>query len=449
MNRKLLFAISISVVLASSCKKSKDADPGGGGPGTVRDKVKDSAVDIARDIYLWYTQIPAGFNGQSYADPDKIMTGIRQYSKEPGFTNPVDRWSFAAKKSDWDDISGGISQDFGISVFFLAEGDLRVKYVEKASPAGTAGIHRGWRVVKINGSTNITTTNADFIVNAVFYSASTAFTFQKPDGTNVDITLNAATYQDNPFFLDTVYTAGASKAGYIVFNSFLGDTTAINNKLQAIFSRFATEGVNDIIVDLRYNGGGYVSIQQKFANYLINTAGNGGVMMSQKFNDKYSIYNETSNFSKLGSINLSRIFFIVSNNTASASELLINNLKPYMTVKLVGPNNTYGKPVGYFPIPVGDWYVFPVSFRSTNKNNEGNYFSGFAPDKVVADGLDKDWGDKTEGPLASILTYLSTGTFGLVIQNGREVAGKSEAMREVNEKLSQTEFKGAVINKRF
>jgi hypothetical protein len=72
MNRKLLFAISISVVLASSCKKSKDADPGGGGPGTVRDKVKDSAVDIARDIYLWYTQIPAGFNGQSYADPIKL-----------------------------------------------------------------------------------------------------------------------------------------------------------------------------------------------------------------------------------------------------------------------------------------------------------------------------------------------------------------------------------------
>jgi len=448
MNRKLLFAISISVVLATSCKKSDDPGPGGGGP-PLRDKVKDSAVDIARDIYLWYTQIPTGFNGQSYADPDKIMAAIRQYSKEPGFTNAVDRWSFAAKKSDWDDISGGISQDFGLSVFFLEEGDLRVKYVEKASPAGVAGLRRGWRITKINGSTNITTSNADFIVDAVFYSASTSFTFLKPDGTSVDITLTAATYQDNPFFLDTVYTAGASKAGYIVFNSFLGDTAAINNKLQAIFTRFATEGVNDIIVDLRYNGGGYVSIQQKFANYLINTAGNGGVMMSQKFNDQYSIYDETENFSKLGTMNLSRIFFIVSNNTASASELLINNLRPYMTVKLVGPSSTYGKPVGYFPIPVGDWYVFPVSFRSTNKNNEGNYFSGFAPDKIVADGLTKDWGDKTEGPLASILTYLSTGTFGLNMQNGREVAGKTDEMRQFNEKLSQKEFKGAVLNRRF
>ena len=450
MNRKFLFSIAICVFIATSCKKSNDAAPGGGGGGgTVRDKVKDSAVDIARDIYLWYTQIPSGFNGQSYADPDKIMTAIRQYSKEPGFTNAVDRWSFAVKKAEWDDISGGISQDFGISVFFLAEGDLRVKYVEKASPAGIAGLHRGWRITKINGSTNITTSNADFIVNAVFYSASTSFTFLKPDGTSVDITLNAASYQDNPFFLDTVYTVGASKAGYIVFNSFLGDTTAINNKFQSIFNRFATEGVSDIIVDLRYNGGGYVSIQEKFANYLINNAGNGGVMMSEKFNDKYTMYNETFNFSKLGTINLSRIFFIVSNNTASASELLINNLRPYMTVKLVGPNNTYGKPVGYFPIPVGDWYVFPVSFRSTNKNNEGNYFSGFAPDKLVADGLDKDWGDKTEGPLASILTYLSTGTFGLVI-NGREVAAsKTDAMRDVNEKLSKTEFKGAVIQRRF
>jgi hypothetical protein len=67
----------------------------------------------------------------------------------------------------------------------------------------------------------------------------------------------------------------------------------------------------------------------------------------------------------------------------------------------------------------------------------------------VADGLAKDWGDKTEGPLASILTYLTTGTFGLNIQNGREVTGKTDAMREFNDKLSQKEFKGAVLNRKF
>ena len=111
---------------------------------------------------------------------------------------------------------------------------------------------------------------------------------------------------------------------------------------------------------LRYNGGGYVSVQQKLANYLVSIAANGNVMMNQEYNDKYTQYNETTEFGKIGSLNLSRIFFIVSDNTASASELLINNMKPWMDVKFVGPEASYGKPVGYFPIPVGDWYIFPV-----------------------------------------------------------------------------------------
>ena len=181
-----------------------------------------------------------------------------------------------------------------------------------------------------------------------------------------------------------------------------------------IFNRFQTAGVNEVVVDLRYNGGGYVSVQQKLANYLTNVAANGNVMMNQEYNDKYTQYNETTEFSKIGSLNLTRIFFIVSDNTASASELLINNLKPWMDVKIVGPENSYGKPVGYFPIAVGDWYIFPVSFRSTNKNGEGGYFNGLTPDKLVADGLDKDWGDQNESCLASVLKYIGTGSFSFV-----------------------------------
>jgi len=447
MRKHFLFVASICIVVLGSCKKSKDDGPG---PGVVRDKVKDSTLDIAKDIYLWYSQIPSSFDAQKYADPNKIMEALRQYSKETGFTNPVDRWSFAVDQAEWDDVSGGVSKDFGLGVFFLSESDLRVKSVEKASPAGVAGIRRGWKITKINGSTNITTGNANFIVDAVFYSNNSTFTFQKPDGSSVDIALVSATYQENPFFLDSIYTQGSAKIGYIVFNSFLGDTGAINTKFSEIFTRFAAASVNEVVVDLRYNGGGYVSIQEKFANYLINNAGNGGLMMSQKFNDKYSMYNSSLMFSKLGTLNVSRVFFIVSSNTASASELLINNLKPYMTVKIVGPSNTYGKPVGYFPIPVGDWYVFPVSFRSTNKNNEGNYFNGFAPDKIVGDGLDKDWGDKDEASFASILKYLGTGSFGFAETLGRSVSpAVKENVDRGNAEFNDKIFKGMIDSRRF
>jgi carboxyl-terminal processing protease len=141
-------------------------------------------------------------------------------------------------------------------------------------------------------------------------------------------------------------------------------------------------------------------------------------------------------------VNLNRVFFIVSNSTASASELLINNLKPYLDVKLVGPSNTYGKPVGFFPIPVGDWYVFPVSFRTTNKNGEGNYFNGLTVDSKVADGLDKDWGDVNEACLASALKYISSGSFRTDgLRTDLQVDAQVEAD---NLKLEGTSFKGAI-----
>jgi carboxyl-terminal processing protease len=411
-------------------------------PVVAADALKDSALAYSRDIYLWYSQIPATFNARSYADLNAEMTALRQYSVESGFSAPVDRWSFAIKKTEWDNISSGIAGDFGISVFFLAPGDLRVHTVEKVSPAGKAGIRRGWRITKVAGSADITSANADFLVSKIYNSSNTSFTFQKPDGATADMNLTAAAYSENPIFVDSVYAVGSKKIGYLSYNSFLGDTTKIYGEFQRIFNRFASQNVNDVVVDLRYNGGGYVTAQEKLANYLINTAGNGGVMMKQQYNDKYTQYNETSYFRKAGSLNLPRIFFIVSNNTASASELLINNLKPYMDVKLIGPGKTYGKPVGYFNIPVGrDWYIFPVSFRTTNKNGEGSYFNGMTLDVQAGDGLDKDWGDLNESLLAATVNYITGGSARL--GTGKTYSENIE-VNNGNKILSQPFFKGAV-----
>lgn len=444
MKYRLIWASFVGMVMWTSCKKddikNNPTTSGSDTTATVNpaSAIKDTTVAYSKDLYLWYSQIPATFNAQTYSDPAAIMKAIRQYSIEPGFTAPVDKWSFAMKKQEWDNTSSGVSADFGMNVFFNAEGDLRVKSVERESPAGKAGIRRGWRIMKINGSSNITTSNADFIVQAVWNSTSSSFTFLKPDNTTVDLTLNAATYQEHPVILDSVYNINSKKIGYFSFNSFLGDTTEIYNEFARVFIRFASQSVNDVIVDLRYNGGGYVSVQQKLADWLAPTAANNGLMMKEQFNDKYSSYNTVDNFQKLGNLNLSRIFFIVSNSTASASELLINNLKPYMDVKLVGPSKTYGKPVGFFPISVGDWYIFPVSFRSTNKNGEGNYFGGMALNSQVADGLDKDWGDVNESCLASALKYITTGAFRTT------GAARQVDMTNFNAPLDQHTFKGTV-----
>ena len=454
-NHFRLAVIAVSFIgLFASCKKTDTPAPATPTPVAAptpvsANVIKDSVVTITRDLYLWYNQIPVSFNAQTYADPAAIMTAIQPYSTEPGFSKPVDRWSFGMKKTDWDNLSGGMSSasgatnaagDFGLTVFFKAEGDLRVRLVERASPAGAAGIERSWRITKINNNTDITTGNATFIVDAVYNSASSTFTFIKPDGSTVDITLSAAHYKTQPVYLDSIYTINNKKIGYLVFNSFIGDTTQINSDFQRVFNKFSAANISDLVVDLRYNGGGYVSVQEALADYISPQSVNGSLMFKENYNDKNSQYNQSTYFHKKGALNMNRVYFIVTKNTASASELLINNLTPVMDVKLIGPSTTHGKPVGFFPVPVGDWYVFPVSFRSTNKNGTGNYFNGIPVTNSVADGLDKNWGDILESSLASALKHITTGTFvregGMISQDPMIISG--------NNKLSENEFNGMI-----
>ena len=445
----IFIAVIAFMVAISSCKKNVDT-PGPVPPqdsGTAASNAKDSALMVSKDFYLWYSQIPSNFNPQSYNDPNDVMVALRAYSKENGA--PVDRWSFGVLKKDWNLLSGGFGNiyntaaegDFGFSVFFNVDGDLRVKLVERLSPAGMAGIQRGWRITKINGSTDITIANTDFIVQNIFYSSSSTFTFKKPDGNSVDISLTAGTYEEQPLYLDTTYNIGSKRIGYMVLNSFIGDTSKMFSDFQKVMARFASKNVTDIVVDLRYNGGGYVSVQEKLADYLAPNSANGSLMMKETFNDKHQNYNVSLYFKKTGTLNPNHVLFIVTQSTASASELLINNLKPYMDVKLIGPGHTDGKPVGFFPLSAGDWYVFPVSFRSTNSSGYGNYYDGFTPDGPAADGLDKNWGDPTESCLAKAIKYITTGTF---VAQQREIYKEDPAVTNSNRLLNKPAFKGTV-----
>ena len=445
-----IFILIIFLGIFSSCKKNNNTtSPTPADSTALAAIVKDSTLLESKDVYLWYNQIPSSFNAQNYVDPNAEMVGIRAYSMEPGFSAPVDKWSFGVLKTDWNQLSGGIGSannisstgDFGLGAFFRINDDLRVKLVEKLSPAGLAGIQRGWKITKINGNTNMTTANSTFIVNSIYYSPNSSFTFIKPDGTSVDISLTATTYPQQTVYLYTVYNVGSKTIGYMVLNSFLGDTSKINSDFQRVMSNFATQNVSDIVIDLRYNGGGYVSVQEKLADYLAPSSANGKVMMKETYNDKHTNYNTTLYFNKTGPLNPNHVLFIVTQSTASASELLINNLKPYMDVKLVGPGHTDGKPVGFFPISVGDWYVFPVSFRSSNSAGNGSYFGGFTPDALVADGLDKNWGDPTESCLAEAIKYITTGTF---ISQAPQIYKEDSAVISGNEVLDKSSFKGMV-----
>ncbi len=249
---------------------------------------------------------------------------------------------------------------------------------------------------------------------------------------------------------------GGHKVGYLVFNQFFGDPS--RKELADAFSLFQAEGITDLVVDLRYNRGGSTETQDTLANLVAPLAADNKKMYTYQFNQQLQQGNfpllkkkpgfgsvsfseavNTINYDKAGTLNLNRVFFIVTGSSASASELVINNLKPYMEVKLIG-DTTYGKPVGFFPIDIFNYSIYPISFRTINSAGNADYYSGFAPDKITSDGVNKDWGDVTEPSLAAALNYIVTGAFGRAAEN-RTMQLRMEAQQSAKPVQRQLEAK--------
>ncbi|RZK15528.1 MAG: hypothetical protein EOO86_16565, partial [Pedobacter sp.] len=156
-------------------------------------------------------------------------------------------------------------------------------------------------------------------------------------------------------------------------------------------------------------------------------------------------------FAKRGSLNgLTRVYFLVAGGTASASELLINNLKPVMDVKLIG-RKTYGKPVGFFSLRIDKKDLYIPQFQTKNQANFGDYFDGMAVDKDVADDLTKDFGDASEKLLAQALNYSATGTFTSYLKDNSlsSTSGTSRALIDSNNEQLDHEFKGMIETRKL
>jgi hypothetical protein len=269
--------------------------------------------------------------------------------------------------------------------------------------------------------------------------------------------------------------------------------------LTAAFSNFATQGVTELVVDLRYNGGGYVSTATQIINLAAPAAQTGNTMFTSYYNNylqsittaqrkasvlahqpllddagklqtytsgvngKYATYadldyaptasDNIEKFAKSGSLALSRIYFLVSGSTASASELTINSLTPVMDVKLIG-TTTYGKPVGFFPIRIDKVDMYIPEFETKNQKGVGGYYSGLTVDKQSEEDLTKAFGDETETLLAYALAYAKSGTFVIPAAKTSSLSTSkvptaaklsSAEQKLVDERLDQNGFKGMVM----
>ena len=469
----LLLAGSLFII---SCKKENSPGKTPTSTTTEEDLLKDSVYLYTKEVYLWQDVIPEydQFNPRQYTgsteleSAQKVMNAIRKLQ-------PLDRFSFVTTAEKSNSLQTGQDNDFG---FFIKAASIDqadpidsvfwfVTYAYDQSSAGQAGVQRGWFINKINGSAIGYDQSSVDVLNNIFFGSPTSatFEFKKPDGTTVSANLSKTSFTANSVLYKNVLDEGGKKVGYMVFNQFFGQPS--RNELAQTFSYFQSQGIDELVVDLRYNPGGSVETEDTLSNLIAPATANNQTMYQYVFNstlqnnqhqlirkklgygDIFTTAENTVKFEKAGALNLSRVFFIVTGNTASASELLINNLKPYMDVKLIG-DTTYGKPVGFFPIPIFNYDIYPISFKTVNSAGNADYYTGFAPDKLTFDGVNKNWGDANEPSLAAALRYISTGSFERFAAeslNNLQRRAMNEA-KPLNKAINENKFSGMFIERK-
>lgn len=443
--------LAFSILILISCTRNPPPDPAPPVLATPVQLIADSVFLYSKEIYLWNTALPdyTTFNPRQYVAADELKTAdsviakIRTYNtydNTHGYSYAT-TYEIGGLNKSGEDIDYGffVKDAYNISLSgSISFKGWYVSYVYPESDAGLDGVQRGWKINKINNTVLTSSQSTQNLLNDVFvYNKITAasFEFTKPDGTiTAAKTYSVKKFTANPVLhAEVINTPTNKKVGYLVFNRFFnGGGAALVNE----FSKFQNQGINELILDLRYNGGGVTRTQDTLADLIAPAAENGNLMTKYEYNQQlqngnfpllkkkfgwpnnfFSNDNEKNKvyFKKIGSLNLPRIFIIVSDRTASASELLINNLKAVINVQLIGDGSTSGKPVGFFGIDLLDKVTFyTVSFKTTNKNGEGDYYTGFDPrqmGKVMYDGVDRNWGDQTEDCLYGALYYINNGVY--------------------------------------
>jgi len=441
----------------------------------------DSIFLYAKEIYYWNDKLPSYdvFEPRQYTTggPDlaKYETNLFELVKYSGYEHVegIDgpKFSYIEDVSDNNGASAGIrnltngvnlqgeGNDVGIyhiGAYGPSDNDYRVfiKAVFPGSPAAKVGLTRGATITKI-GTQEIGDNweeDGPFINQLLGDPSSIHLEGEKADGSSYVADLVKETYDSSPIYKDTVLNVGGKNIGYLAYARF-SDTDNSVEALNVAFQKFAA--VQDLVIDLRYNGGGYVSTAQYLADLVAPTGttgtmfveyynalmqdgkasilqnqpvrnGNGDIVGTGTYADYgYDVTTNTRRFEKKGPLGgVKNVIFLVTGNTASSSELLINSLRavPALTVKIVG-TTTYGKPVGFFPVRLeGKYDLYLSSFSTKNANGDGDYYDGFTPGIDIdgtrmVDGLgqdrdnfsDYDFGDTRELYLAEALRLLGVG----------------------------------------
>jgi carboxyl-terminal processing protease len=358
-----------------------------------------------REYYYWYQQLPDPDPNQ-FPSPEAYLEAVRFRPLDESFSYVSSEAASDAFYSDSQYVG------FGFRNQLVAPGDLRIAEAFPDSPASAAGLERNQQIVEIDGQrvADLETAGA---LDSAFGPATVGHTVRirvrNPDGAEREASLTKTLVTIPTVAITRTFDVEGRRVGYILFHNFVQPSIAA---LDAAFAQLQKDGATDLVLDVRYNGGGLVSVAQHLADLIGGMRTNGQVMARYVHNDRQSSRNTALFFSDApAALSTPRLVVITTRASASASELVINALKPYITVATVG-DNTYGKPVGQYGFRFCGQILWPVSFSIRNAADQGDYFGGFAPDCAAPDDLEWLLGDPSEASLGTALRYAVSGVCG-------------------------------------
>lgn len=401
------------------------------------------------DLYLWFDEVtdqnPSLFNNT--ADYFQVLKTTATSASGA----PKDRFHFTYATADWEALSGsGVQAGYGAQWIIISAAPPRqvvVAYTEPGSPAvsASANLARGAEVLKVDGVdlVNDSTQAGIDTLNAGLFPAAAnethSFEIRDQNGTIRDISMMSADVASLSVQNVTTLATTSGPVGYMLFNDHLAPAEA------ALFSAFTTlssAGVRDLILDIRYNGGGFLEIASEAAYMIAGPGPTAGMTFElTQFNSKHPavdpvtgaaiapvpFLSTTQGFSvasgqPLPTLDLLRVFVLTGPGTCSASEAIINALRGVGIVVIQIGSTTCGKPYGFYPQDNCGTTYFSIEFRGVNAVSFGDYTDGFSPNNAptptnarlpgcsVADDFTHALGDPAEARVAAALNYRTTTT---------------------------------------
>jgi carboxyl-terminal processing protease len=392
------------------------------------------------ELYLWYGEVtdrdPAQYPTLDYFD-------LMKTSQLSPSGQAKDKFHFTYDTAVWQALSqGGQQAGYGVEFELLASRPPRRIVVAYTEPGTTAAnlLFRGDEILQVDGADAIngnTQAIVDTLNNGLFPDAigeSHSFLVRDIAGATRTVTMSSATITKVPVPISTTLSTASGLVGYLQFNDHIATA---EDDLEAAVNSLRTQNITDLVLDLRYNGGGYLDMASELAYMIANTTLTSGrtferIVFNSKHPSRNPVTGETltptpfhsrsqgfvgSPGRTLPTLNLNRVYVITGPGTCSASESIINSLRGVNIEVYVIGSTTCGKPYGFYPTDNCGTTYFSIQFRGENAAGFGDYSDGFSPANTsgtrgtsvpgcsVADDFTHPMGDPAEARIAAALAF--------------------------------------------